>query len=177
MIHFDAFIEIIASKALLRLPQSESDKLPSRGQVMVEGYIENLEVSQVVEPDGRGGHWLEINNSILSDINAALGDAVTVNLQVLKDWPEPIIPNDFKVILNNAPRNIKDIWDDITPMARWEWVRWINATNVSETRSRRIEASISKMQSGKRRPCCFNLASCTNPYLAKSGKLIESQYF
>jgi hypothetical protein len=174
MIHFDALIEMIASKALLRLPQSESDKLPSRGQVMVKGFIENFEISQVVEPDGRGGHWLEINASTLTYINAAIGDLVTVSLQIQKDWPEPVIPNDFQVVLTNAPSGIKDTWNNITPMARWEWIRWINATNVSETRSRRIEASISKMQSGKRRPCCFNLASCTNPYLAKSGKLIES---
>jgi hypothetical protein len=173
MIQFNASVETIANKALLRLPESESKKLPSRGQVMVKGTIQDHDIVQVVEPDGRGGHWLEINNSVLSDIHAAIGDAVTVNLQVLKDWPEPIIPDDFKVILTNAPRDIKEIWNDITPMARWEWVRWINATKVSETRSCRIEASISKMQSGKRRPCCFNLASCTNPDLAKSGKLIE----
>jgi hypothetical protein len=140
---------------------------------MVKRTIQNHDIVQVVEPDGRGGHWLEINNSVLGDIDVAISDAVTVNLQVLKEWPEPIIPDDFKVILTNAPRDIKEIWNDITPMARWEWVRWINATKVSETRSRRIEASISKMQSGKRRPCCLNLASCTNPDLAKSGKLIE----
>jgi hypothetical protein len=29
------------------------------------------------------------------------------------------------------------------------------------------------MQSGKRRPCCFNLAACTDPDLSKNGKLIN----
>jgi hypothetical protein len=29
------------------------------------------------------------------------------------------------------------------------------------------------MKSGKRRPCCFNLAACTDPNLSKSGRLIE----
>jgi hypothetical protein len=32
-----------------------------------------------------------------------------------------------------------------------------------------VGVSISKMQSGKRRPCCFNLAACTNPDLSKNG--------
>jgi hypothetical protein len=41
------------------------------------------------------------------------------------------------------------------------------------TRQRRVEVSISKMQSGKRRPCCFNLAACTDPDLSKNGKLIN----
>jgi hypothetical protein len=58
-------------------------------------------------------------------------------------------------------------------MARWEWVRWVNATPNADTRERRVEVTISKMKSGKRRPCCFNLASCTDPKLAKNGKLPE----
>jgi len=58
-------------------------------------------------------------------------------------------------------------------MARWEWVRWVNATRNPGTGQRRVEVSISKMQSGKRRPCCFNLAACTDPDLSKNGKLIK----
>ena len=58
-------------------------------------------------------------------------------------------------------------------MARWEWVRWVNATNNPVTRKRRVEATISKMSSGKRRPCCFNLAACTDPQLSKSGRLVQ----
>ena len=58
-------------------------------------------------------------------------------------------------------------------MARWEWVRWVNATKNPDTRGRRVEVSISKMESGKRRPCCFDLSSCTDPDLSKSGKLLE----
>jgi hypothetical protein len=30
------------------------------------------------------------------------------------------------------------------------------------------------MNSGKRRPCCFNLAACTDPDLSKNGKLIDT---
>jgi hypothetical protein len=174
MIHFNASIEMITDKALLRLPESESKKLPSRGQVMVKGFIQNCEISQVVEPDGRGGHWLEIDEVNLKNIDVKAGIKVAVGIQVQKDWHEPIIPNDFKAALTNAPQDVRDVWSDITAMARWEWVRWINATNVPETRARRIEASISKMQSGKRRPCCFNLASCTDPDLARGGKLVVS---
>jgi hypothetical protein len=58
-------------------------------------------------------------------------------------------------------------------MARWEWVRWVNATKNPDTRSRRVDVSISKMKSGKRRPCCFNLSACTDPDLSKNGRLLE----
>ena len=58
-------------------------------------------------------------------------------------------------------------------MARGEWVRWINATKNPDTRTRRVEVSISKMQGGKRRPCCFNLSACTDPDLSKNGGLLK----
>ncbi|HZT95485.1 MAG TPA: YdeI/OmpD-associated family protein, partial [Chloroflexota bacterium] len=63
--------------------------------------------------------------------------------------------------------------NEITPMARWEWVRWVNATRNPDTRRRRVEVTISKMSNGKRRPCCFNLAACTDPELSKNGRLLE----
>jgi hypothetical protein len=66
------------------------------------------------------------------------------------------------------------LWKDITPMARWEWVRWINATKNPDTRKRRVEVGISKLRSGKRRPCCFDLAACTDPDLSKNGKLVDA---
>ncbi|HEY5184626.1 MAG TPA: YdeI/OmpD-associated family protein [Actinomycetes bacterium] len=70
-----------------------------------------------------------------------------------------------------APQKIRDMWRDITPMARWEWVRWVNATANPVTRERRVEVTISKMESGKRRPCCFDLSACTDPAVSKNGKL------
>jgi len=71
-----------------------------------------------------------------------------------------------------APQKIQDLWNEITPMARWEWVRWVNATKNPDTRGRRVDVSISKMKSGKRRPCCFNLSACTDPDLSKNGRLL-----
>ena len=59
-------------------------------------------------------------------------------------------------------------------MARWEWVRWVNATRNPVTRRRRVDVSISKMSNGKRRPCCFDLSTCTDPELSRNGKLVES---
>jgi len=58
-------------------------------------------------------------------------------------------------------------------MARWEWIRWMNATLSQETRKIRVEKTIGKLNGKHRRPCCFNLAACTEPYLMKSGRLME----
>jgi uncharacterized protein YdeI (YjbR/CyaY-like superfamily) len=81
------------------------------------------------------------------------------------------VPPDLAAALRLAPQQIRDMWNGITPMARWEWVRWVNATASPVTRERRVEVSISKMNNGKRRPCCFDLSACTDPALSKNGKL------
>ena len=102
-----------------------------------------------------------------------MGDSAAVEIEPRKEWPEPKVPKDLSAALAAAPPEIRDLWEEITPMARWEWVRWVNATANPDTRSRRVEVTISKMESGKRRPCCFNLSSCTDPSVSKSGKLME----
>jgi Bacteriocin-protection, YdeI or OmpD-Associated len=56
------------------------------------------------------------------------GDTATFEIEPLKDWPEPNVPQDLETALAAAPRKIQDLWIDLTPMARWEWVRWVNAT-------------------------------------------------
>ena len=101
------------------------------------------------------------------------GDSATLEVESVKDWPEPSVPQDLKKALAAAPQKIQEVWKETTPMARWEWVRWVNATPNPDTRKRRVEVSISKMKNGKRRPCCFNLASCTDPDLSKNGRLTE----
>jgi len=94
-------------------------------------------------------------------------------IEVTKHWPEPSVPQDLATALAAVPQKIQDLWNQITPMARWEWVRWVNATKNPDTRRRRVDVSISKMKSGKRRPCCFNLSACTDPDLSKNGRLLE----
>ena len=80
------------------------------------------------------------------------------------------MPTDLAEALSSSTTKVQGLWEDITPMARWEWVRWVQATGNADTRQRRVEVSVSKLDGGKRRPCCFDLASCTDPELAKSGK-------
>ena len=172
-IRFDAALYTIEKSTVLRLPEEASRKLPSRGQVAVQGTINGHWFQTVLEPDGSFGHWMRIDGELQQTAALSAGDTATLEIESLKDWPEPNVPRDLETALAAAPQKIQDLWNDITPMARWEWVRWVNATRNPETRKRRVEVSISKMKSGKRRPCCFNLASCTDPNLSKSGKLIE----
>ena len=171
-IRFDAQLRQIARRTILRLPDDASAKLPSRGQVAVKGVMNRHGFQTVLEPDGRRGHWLKVDKKLRQVLAVGEGDTVVVEVEPAKDWPEPDIPKDFQTALAAAP-DISELWKDITPMARWDWVRWIQATKNPETRKRRVQLGISKLRSGKRRPCCFDLAACTDPDLSKNGRLVD----
>jgi hypothetical protein len=172
-VRFEATLYTIDGSTIARLPDKASKQLPSRGQVAVQATVNGHVFQTVVEPDGEFGHWMRIDAKQQRAAGIRIGDTAAVELVPLNDWPEPTVPQDLRTALATAPDNIQELWKDITPMARWEWVRWVNATQNPGTRQRRVEVSISKMQSGKRRPCCFNLAACTDPDLSKNGKLIN----
>jgi len=46
-------------------------------------------------------------------------------------------------------------WEDITPLARNEWICWIESAKKRETRKHRIERTRTGLIEGKRRPCCW----------------------
>lgn len=173
-LRFKALLSAIDRSVILRLPANVSLQLPSRGQVAVQGTINGREFDSVLEPDGRRGHWMRVDEDLRRAARVRVGDTASLEIEVTKSWPEPAVPGDLQAALSAAPQKIQEIWQDITPMARWEWVRWVNATADGGTRRRRVEISISKMQHGKRRPCCFDLSSCTDPQLARNGRLRES---
>jgi hypothetical protein len=172
-IRFDARLSAIDEWTILRLPEKASRKLPSRGQVAVRGTINGHAFQAVLEPDGSAGHWMRVDRELQRSAAVGAGDTASLDIEAVKGWPEPIVPPDLETALSAAPQEIQALWEGITPMARWEWVRWVNATQSADTRKRRVEVSVSKMKSGKRRPCCFNLAACTDPKLSRNGRLIE----
>jgi Domain of unknown function (DUF1905)/Bacteriocin-protection, YdeI or OmpD-Associated len=172
-VRFDATLSAIDTSTVLRLPETASKDLPSRGQVAVQGTINGVEFQTVLEPDGTSGHWMRVDDALQRAAGLSVSDTATLDLEVDKSWPEPNVPQDLATALVAAPQEIQDLWNGITPMARWEWVRWVNATRNPDTRRRRVDVSISKMKSGKRRPCCFNLSACTDPDLSKNGRLVE----
>ncbi len=172
MVQFESKVLKVNDRLIALLPEEASKQLTSRGQVCVEGTINGITVKTVLEPDGRWGHWIRMDNALQTLLSVKEGDTLTAAVEPSKDWPEPVLPADFQKALNAAPDKVKDKWQVITPMARWEWIRWVNATGSSETRAIRIEKSISKLNGKHRRPCCFNLAACTDPDLSKSGRLI-----
>lgn len=46
-------------------------------------------------------------------------------------------------------------WEDLTPLARNEWICWITFVKKEETRKDHVKRTVSELKEGKRRPCCW----------------------
>lgn len=64
------------------------------------------------------------------------------------------IPSDVRDIITSLPK-VYAVWEDITPLARNEWICWIDSAKKLETRTRRIDIMLDKIKRGERRPCCW----------------------
>jgi uncharacterized protein YdeI (YjbR/CyaY-like superfamily) len=64
------------------------------------------------------------------------------------------LPTDLEAALSS---NLKALatWEDITPLARNEWICWIETAKQSATRTKRINWGCANLEEGKRRPCCW----------------------
>lgn len=64
------------------------------------------------------------------------------------------IPADLQAALLESLEAVA-AWEDITPIARNEWVCWVENAKLTETRKRRIERTVAELAEGVRRPCCW----------------------
>jgi hypothetical protein len=180
IVRFEAKLVQINSWTILRLPEDASAELPSRGMTMVSGTINGAPFKAVLEPDGvyapdqRSSHWFRPDEKLLEAASAKAGDTVQVSLEPIKDWIEPEVPEDFKEALAASPE-AEALWNDITPLARWDWIRWIRAVKTEETRQKHIEVALDKLNKGMRRPCCFNRNLCSEPTVSRNWRLLEPE--
>lgn len=64
------------------------------------------------------------------------------------------MPADFLKSIASIPTALA-VWNDITPLARNEWICWVISGKKVGTRNIRIEKALSKLKGGMRRPCCW----------------------
>jgi uncharacterized protein YdeI (YjbR/CyaY-like superfamily) len=64
------------------------------------------------------------------------------------------VPTDVRTTLMTSPA-VHAAWEDITPLARNEWICWITSVKKAETRSHHLKRMSEDLLKGKRRPCCW----------------------
>ena len=64
------------------------------------------------------------------------------------------LPTDLSVELSGSATAL-DAWNDITPLARNEFICWVEDAKQQKTRERRIRRTREELEEGMRRPCCW----------------------
>src|ERR1700704_5547168 len=64
------------------------------------------------------------------------------------------LPGDLRKALIANPTAL-DAWNDISPLARNEFICWVEDAKQALTRKRRIRRTQEELEEGQRRPCCW----------------------
>lgn len=64
------------------------------------------------------------------------------------------VPDDLKKLLGSQPELLEK-WNELTPLARNEWICWTTIVKQEKTRIQHIERLRQEILQGKKRPCCW----------------------
>jgi Bacteriocin-protection, YdeI or OmpD-Associated len=64
------------------------------------------------------------------------------------------LPADLRKVLTSDPKALAE-WEDLTPLARNEWICWAISVKKPETRREHVERVCAQLKEGVRRPCCW----------------------
>ena len=64
------------------------------------------------------------------------------------------VPVDLRKALTSDPKALA-AWEDLTPLARNEWICWVISVKRPETRREHVERVPKQLKEGARRPCCW----------------------
>lgn len=77
------------------------------------------------------------------------------------------MPLDLFTALTNA-EEVASLWENLTPVARNEFICRIEEARKKETRAKRINRTVEELREGKKRPCCW--AGCIHRSDKKPGR-------
>lgn len=64
------------------------------------------------------------------------------------------LPADLQTALLASPKALA-AWENITPLARNEWICWTITVKTPETRKNHVKRTVEELTQGIRRPCCW----------------------
>ena len=65
-------------------------------------------------------------------------------------------------------KEVTSLWQSLTPIARNEFICWVEDAKQAKTRVRRIKRTVEELLDGQKRPCCW--AGCIHRIDKKPGK-------
>lgn len=72
------------------------------------------------------------------------------------------VPDDLRKVFLSEPALLAK-WNNLTPLARNEWICWTTIVKQKKTRKGHIKRLQEEILDGKKRPCCWPGCSHRNP--------------
>jgi hypothetical protein len=129
--------------AYLRFPFSAEERFGRKGQVPIRGTINGFAFRNSLMPRD-GIHILGVSKELQQGAGAAVGDTVTVALE-LDDAPREVaVPADLQSALKKAPPQA-GVFAVLSYSHKKEFVEWIESAKRPETRASRIEKTLAML--------------------------------
>ena len=98
--------------------------------------------------------WESCNDPVRIESSSKLRYNSEMTMKTIAGGTVHKMPEDLKRAIVGAPV-ARTLWDDITPLARNEWICWVESVKKLETRKDHIKRTRTELVEGKRRPCCW----------------------
>lgn len=150
-------------KAILENPDSSMDtayvSIPfdvektygTKGQVKVKALFDGVPYRGILANMGTGCHVILVRKDIRTAIGKNVGDTIRVEIETdaeerIVEIPEPLA----NLLAKN--RKASSFFDSLSYTNRKEYARWISEAKKEETRTKRLEATLEKLLTGKKNP-------------------------
>lgn len=125
----------------------------------MEGRFAGRPFQATLQPDGRGGHWLRVEQALRASAAIDVGARVCLKIVPVPVpvpvEPEPVLPDDLACTLAAHPPACA-AWDMLTALARRDWIFWIGSGKRAQTRAKRIASTCDMRAADKRRAGCLD---------------------
>jgi hypothetical protein len=137
--------------AYVSIPFNVEKTYGSKGQVKVKAKFDGYEYRGVMANMGTGCHIIGVRKDVRAAIGKNVGDSVTVSIE--PDTEERIIhvPEDLQQLLSKH-KKAKIFFESLSYTNRKEYALWISSAKKQETRNKRLEEILRKLESGMKNP-------------------------
>jgi hypothetical protein len=151
---FNAILENPEGKAdiaYVSMPFNVEQVYGTKGQVKVKATFDGHPYRGVLSSMGAGCHIIGVRKDIRQAIGKAVGDTVKVTIE--QDLEERFVdvPRDLASLLSKN-KKAQAFFNSLSYTNRKEYARWIDTAKKSETRTRRLNQTLAKLNGRKKNP-------------------------
>lgn len=132
----------------IAIPFNVEKAYGARGRVPVRGTLNGFAFRSSVFPMGGGCHWLVVNSQMREGAKIKAGETISVVME-RDDEPRVVTPPEDLARALKANKAALAAWDKLSYTHRKEYARAIEEAKKPETRTRRIEKTITALATPK----------------------------